>query len=173
MQSEIDLAELEAIKDRVERSLPSDVLTDMRRANVSLTLGSSSRGGFRPVVVDAGFAEEVAERELVEEMVSYRKNVTGLDHTVFISPRGRVQHAARIKLAIDPPDTVDPHSKTASIAIHDGVVMAGDPKFDRGRLINGCIGVRHIQCGLCPADIEMSLTHMPVTCMCFRQSSIT
>src|SRR5881392_179206 len=87
MQSEIDLAELEAIKAKVERSLPSDVLTDMRRANVSLTLGSSSHGSFRPVVVDAGFAEEVAERELVEEMVSYRKNVTGLDHTVFISPR--------------------------------------------------------------------------------------
>ncbi len=126
MQSEIDLAELEAIKAKVERSLPSDVLTDMRRANVSLTLGSSSHGSFRPVVVDAGFAEEVAERELVEEMVSYRKNVTGLDHTVFISPRGHVQHAARIKLAIDPPDTVDPRGRTASIAIHDGTVMAGD-----------------------------------------------
>ncbi len=108
MQSEIDLAELEAIKAKVERSC------------------SSSHGSFRPVVVDAGFAEEVAERELVEEMVSYRKNVTGLDHTVFISPRGHVQHAARIKLAIDPPDTVDPRGRTASIAIHDGAVMAGD-----------------------------------------------
>jgi NAD(P)H-dependent FMN reductase len=73
----------------------------------------------------AALADAVAEEELDEEMVSYQKNVTGIDHTVFISPKGRTQHTARLKLAIDPPDTNNPHGKTASIAIEDGAVMAG------------------------------------------------
>jgi hypothetical protein len=67
-------------------------------------------------------ADAVAEEEALEEMVSYRKNVTGVSNTVFISPRGRARHAARIKLAIDPPDSLDPsQGKQASVAVHDGV----------------------------------------------------
>ena len=31
-----------------------------------------------------------------EEMVSYRKDVTGIDCTVFISPRGIARHSPRI-----------------------------------------------------------------------------
>jgi hypothetical protein len=58
-------------------------------------------------------------------MVSYRKAVTGVDNTIFISPKGSTRHAARIKLAIDPPDSIDPRSETASIAIADGTVVAG------------------------------------------------
>ena len=61
----------------------------------------------------------------LQEMVSYRKNVTGVDHTVFISPKGNARHAPRIKLAIDPPDSLDPRSETASIGL-DGHVMAGE-----------------------------------------------
>jgi hypothetical protein len=68
----------------------------------------------------AALADAVAEEELDEEIVSYQKNVTGIDHTVFISPKGRTQHATQLKLAIDPPDTINPHGKTASIAIEDG-----------------------------------------------------
>ena len=67
-----------------------------------------------------------AENELLEEMLSYRRNVTGVDHTIFISPKGNTRHAARIKLAIDPPDSVDPRGNTASIAITDGAVVVGD-----------------------------------------------
>jgi hypothetical protein len=59
-------------------------------------------------------------------MVSYRKDVTGLDHTVFISPKGHTRHSPRLRLAIDPPDTLDPRSKTASIAIKDPAVVAGE-----------------------------------------------
>jgi hypothetical protein len=68
----------------------------------------------------------------LQEMVSYRKNVTGVDHTVFISPRGNARHGPRIKVAIDPPDSLDPHSETATIDL-DGNVAAGriDPALLR------------------------------------------
>jgi len=68
----------------------------------------------------AALADVLAEEELLEEMVSYQKNVTGIGNTIFISPKGRTRHAARIKVAIDPPDAISPHGKTASIAINDG-----------------------------------------------------
>lgn len=68
----------------------------------------------------------------LEEMVSYRKNVTGIDHTLFISPKGNARHAPRIKVAIDPPDSLDPRSETASIDF-TGKVVAGavDPELLR------------------------------------------
>jgi hypothetical protein len=130
-----DLKErVEAIKERVERSLPPALVEEMRETGVSLTLGSSNaqlpgpaRAAFSPVVISTSLPDELAERELVEEMVSYRKNVTGVDNTVFISPRGNTQHGARIKLAIDPPDSLNPNVKTASLSIHDGSVAAGGP----------------------------------------------
>jgi hypothetical protein len=74
----------------------------------------------------AAAAEALAEEELLSEMVSYRESVTGVSNTIFISPRGNTQNAARIKLAIDPPDSVDPQGKTASIAVADGAVMVGE-----------------------------------------------
>jgi hypothetical protein len=126
MPGQIGLEQVEAIKALVEKSLPRAVIASLEQAGVSLILGLSSRAGFQPVIVDPGFADELAEKELVEEMVSYRKDVTGIDHTVFISPKGHTRHNPRLKLAIDPPDTVDPRSKTASIAIKDGAVVAGE-----------------------------------------------
>jgi hypothetical protein len=63
--------------------------------------------------------------QLLEEMVSYRKDVTGVENTIFISPKGTRQ-APRITTAIDPPLSVDPRSKTASIAVADGAVVVGD-----------------------------------------------
>ena len=36
------------------------------------------------------------------------------------------RHAPGIKIAIDPPLSVDPRSKTASVAIADGAVVAGE-----------------------------------------------
>ena len=81
-------------------------------------------------------ADQLAEEELLEEMVSYRKNVTGVDHTIFISPRGKTRHAPRVKIAIKPPDSIDPRAETASIAIADGEVAAGSvpaPLLDQVR----------------------------------------
>lgn len=125
MSSEIDLAGVEIIKTRVERALPPDLLAALKQAKISLTLGLSSHPDFRPVVLDPAFADDLAVKELFEEMVSYRKDVTGVDHTVFISPKGHVRHGPRIKVAIDPPDRIDPRGDTSAIAIGDGDVVAG------------------------------------------------
>ncbi len=103
---------------------PQRFLDDMRAGRIiSLTdLGYM----VAPKAEVVSLADELAEEELLEEMVSYRKDVTGVDHTIFISPKGNTRHAPRIKIAIDPPHTVDPRGKTASIAIVDGTVVAGD-----------------------------------------------
>jgi len=103
---------------------PQRFLDDMRaRRIIDLTdLGYM----IAPKAQIVGLADELAEQELLEEMVSYRKDVTGVDNTIFISPKGNTRHAPRIKLAIDPPHTVDPRGKTASVAIGDGTVVAGD-----------------------------------------------
>ena len=103
---------------------PQRFLDDMRAGRIiSLTdLGYM----VAPKTEVASLADELAEEELLEEMVSYRKDVTGVDNTIFISPKGNTRHAPRIKLAIDPPHSVDPRGKTASITIGDGSVVAGD-----------------------------------------------
>ena len=64
----------------------------------------------REAILD--LADALAEEELLEERVTYRKNVTGVDNTIFISPKGNTRHAPRIKLAVDPPDSVDPRGET-------------------------------------------------------------
>ena len=125
MSSEIDLASVESIKARVERALPPDLVAALQQAKISLTLGSSRHADFEPVVLDAAFADELAEKELFAEMVSYRKDVTGVDHTVFISPKGHVRHGPRINVAINPPNRIDPRGDTSAIAIGDGNVVAG------------------------------------------------
>ena len=108
-QSDAMFNDLEAIKATVERSLPPDVVEAMRRAGIALRLDAST--GSRPLV---SISEELAERELLEEIVAYRKNVTGVDNTLFISPKGLTQHAPRIKLAIEPPDSINPNSVPTS-----------------------------------------------------------
>jgi hypothetical protein len=88
----------------------------------------------RTALID--LADELAEEELLEETVSYRKNVTGVDHTIFISPRGKTRHAPRIKVAINPSNSIDPQTETASIRIADGEVVAGSvpaPLIDQVR----------------------------------------
>jgi hypothetical protein len=103
---------------------PQRLLDEMRRGGIiNLTdLGYM----IAPTAEILGLADELAEEELLQEMVSYRKNVTGIDNTIFISPKGNTRHAPRIKLAIDAPDSIDPRGKTASVAIGDGTVVVGD-----------------------------------------------
>jgi hypothetical protein len=69
-------------------------------------------------------APTIPGEEIVADMVSYRKNVTGLDNTIFISVKF-AQHAPRIKVAVDPPTHIDPFGNSASVSIHDGGVVAG------------------------------------------------
>ena len=71
-------------------------------------------------------SDELAERELVGEIVNYKKKTTGVENTVFISQKGYARHAARIKIAIEPPDSISVTSKTASFSIGSGKVVAGN-----------------------------------------------
>lgn len=80
-----------------------------------------------PTAAIAALADDQAEEQLLAEMVPFRKNVTGVDNTVFISPKGKTRHAAGIKLAIDPPDSINPQSATASFATSDGAIVEGEP----------------------------------------------
>ncbi len=59
-------------------------------------------------------------------MVSYSKKITGIDNTIFISPKGLTRDAPQIKVAIEPPDSFNPTSVTASVAIDSGQVVAGE-----------------------------------------------
>jgi hypothetical protein len=60
-------------------------------------------------------------------MVSYRRNVTGIAHTIFISPKGNARHGPRLKVAIDPPDSIDPRSHTVSVTIDGKPLGKIDP----------------------------------------------
>ena len=71
-----------------------------------------------------------------EEMVSLRKDVTGVDNMVFVSPRACSQHADRIEVAIHPPQSSKPPSaKTAPMTIDD--------------------------CGICGAAVSRELVEQP------------
>jgi hypothetical protein len=113
------------------------ILSDSDVARFSRELAPGQIGTSAASGVFAGFvvarpddifalADKLAEEEQLEHMVTYRKNVTGVDNTLFISPKVHARHAARIKVAINPPDTVSPTSETASVSIHDGSVVAGN-----------------------------------------------
>src|SRR5215831_473750 len=52
-----------------------------------------------------------------DDMVSLRSIKTGIDNIIFVSTKGRGRHAPRIKIAVDPPDTLNTASATASMTI--------------------------------------------------------
>jgi hypothetical protein len=74
---------------------------------------------FAPTAALDAINEFVAEIAEAEDMAALRTDVTGVDNTVFVSPKGYARHAARIKIAVDPPHSLDPTAKKASMAIHD------------------------------------------------------
>jgi Domain of unknown function (DUF4160) len=114
-------ASLDDIKNSIERLLPPNIVAAMREEEVALTLSPSSD----PELI-VTISDELAEREQLEHMVTYRKNITGVDNTIFISPGLRVRHAPRIKVAIDPPDSINPLREQASVEITTGEVVAGE-----------------------------------------------
>jgi hypothetical protein len=65
-----------------------------------------------------------------EEMVSYRKDVTGINNTLFISPCGNARHGPRIKIAINPPDTLDPRGNIATVTFDGDVIGEIDPQLE-------------------------------------------
>jgi hypothetical protein len=49
------------------------------------------------------------------DRVSLRSDRIGVDNTIFVSTKGRGQHAPLIKIAVDPPDSLNAASKPASM----------------------------------------------------------
>ena len=115
------LTDLDDIRRTIERALPPDVVTALREERIALALTPS--GDLGPIVT---ISDELAERELAGDMVPYRKKKTGVDNTIFISQKGYASHSARIKIAIDPPQSINVTSKTVSVAVDSGKVVAGD-----------------------------------------------
>lgn len=126
------LEEVEALKTSIDRALPPDVRARMADLGLGLTLGSAFTGPFQivggkpveAVAVDKTLPDQLVEEELTASMVSYRKNVTGVDNTIFIStafPR----HLPRIKVAIEPPTHLDRFGDNAAVLIADGSVLEG------------------------------------------------
>jgi hypothetical protein len=60
-----------------------------------------------------------------EDLSSLRKNRTGVDNTIWVSPK-LASHAPRIKIAIDPPDSLTAGGKTATMTIHQPHVVTGE-----------------------------------------------
>lgn len=116
------LDSLEQMKISVERALPPNVVAALREADVALTL-VPQQAPHRALV---DISDELAERELLGDMVSLRKEETGVDNTIWVSGRAHARHAARIKVAIDPPHTFDPTTVTASVMINNCEVVAGE-----------------------------------------------
>jgi hypothetical protein len=57
-------------------------------------------------------------------LASFRKNTTGVDHTIWLSTRGGPLPCIRV--ASDQPDSLDHAGKVAHVAVHDGSVVEGD-----------------------------------------------
>jgi len=112
---------LDDIRTLIERALPPEAVAAMHEEGIALSLVPQDT--LQPLV---DISDELAERERLGDMVNYRKNVTGVDNVIFISQKGYARHAARIKLAIAPPDSIDVTSETASIEIDSGQVVAGE-----------------------------------------------
>ena len=69
-----------------------------------------------------------ADDDEAADMVSLREKTTGVENTIFIQTGEGARHAARIKIAVDPPHTLNARSAQASMAIHDyGIVGAYVP----------------------------------------------
>jgi hypothetical protein len=83
---------------------------------------------------DAGFTVVPGQNGVVfveqddgsADMVSLLKKTTGVDNTIFIPTKDNAQHAARIKIAVDPPHTFNARSAQASMAIHDFSLRGAD-----------------------------------------------
>lgn len=85
---------IEAVRRNLERYLSPDVVNELRCADPS---------GSEDLV--SGLVEAFAERELASEIVSYRRNVTGIDHTSSFRREGwcvrdRVSGSLSIRLTL-------------------------------------------------------------------------
>ncbi len=111
MNTVISSSDLLKDPDRLVREMQAGRTVHL--SDMGYTLGPSS-----------GFVDRAGEDDdEAEDMVSLRKNLTGVENTIFVSTKGYARHAARIKIAIDPPDTLSATSKSTSMAIADYRIM--------------------------------------------------
>ena len=71
------------------------------------------------------------DQDELEQMVSYRGNITGIAHTIFISPRGNIRHGPRVKVAINPRDSVAPRGIIATVTFEGKAIGPIDPQLLR------------------------------------------
>jgi hypothetical protein len=114
------LTDLDDIRRTIERALPPDVVAALRDDGIALALTPS--GDLGPIVT---ISDELAERELVGDMVNYKKKTTGIDNTVFISQKGYAQHGPRIKIAIELPQFVAHQPPALDASPHSCVALSG------------------------------------------------
>jgi hypothetical protein len=86
-------------------------------SDVGYTVAPTTEAGVW--VLDDAHALLVEAEEEAEDMDSVRRDISGIDNTIFISTKGSGRHAARIKVAIDPPDSLNAWGKNTSVALHD------------------------------------------------------
>jgi hypothetical protein len=95
--------------------------SDVANTFFSHTMSADDAALLRRLVTNFGALQlaDDSDEDEDQDMSSLRRDETGVDNTIFVSTKGRAQHAPRIKIAIDPPDSFNATSKTASMAFHD------------------------------------------------------
>jgi len=146
----VSLEEAEDIKAKVDAELSPDLRKLLRANNLVLTINSidaldpadNRHAAFGAVALDPHFAEELAEEELLDDMVSLTNEETGIHNHIFVSTKIGVRHGPRVKVAIDPPDSFNPLSDSASIGF-DGTLKAGNISGDLQRKVTEFIALNH------------------------------
>jgi hypothetical protein len=107
-------AEDQPRKTTVIPSSSAEIIANPRRFLDEIRAGNSV------YLSDMGRMVALAEADdEAADLVFLCSERTGIDGTIFISTKGYAQHAPRIKIAVDPPDTFNAASKSASMAIHE------------------------------------------------------
>ncbi len=71
------------------------------------------------------------EPDDLQETISFQKDATNINHTIFISPRGNAAYGPWVKVAIDPPDSLDPRGNITTITFDGAVIGSMDSELAR------------------------------------------
>lgn len=86
--------------------------------------GEMAASGVHVMMLDA---RRPVEEEDPDELISLRADVTGVDNVVFVSSHAQLREwRPSIKIAIDPPQSLDPNIVTASMSIPNEYDGEGD-----------------------------------------------
>ena len=98
-------------------------VTDPKAEHWALCMVGLNRFNFCPDCWHSMNAGTASENEGFH-LASFRKNTTGVDHSIWLSTKGGPLPCIRV--ASDPPDSLDHAGKVAHVAVHDGSVVEGD-----------------------------------------------